>query len=80
MQIWAELSYYYLRLTGKKTDRETHPSEFSNINGWDLDHKTCILPYLHLRLNSLHDSVPSLQTGMLVFTWWHYLPDKFISY
>lgn len=29
-----------------------------------------------LLLIPLHDSVPLLRTGMLVFTWWHYLMDK----
>lgn len=75
----TELSHYCLHFTGKNSDRETRSSEFSNINGWDPTYKTCILPYLRVRLISLHDSLPSLKTGMLAFTWWHYLRDKFIN-
>lgn len=79
MQIHAELSYYCLHFAGKKSDGETHPSEFSNINGRDLTHDTCILPHLRLRLISLCDSVSSPNTGMLEFIWWHYLTDRFIN-
>lgn len=79
MQIHTELSYHYLHFTGKKSDRETHPSEFSNSNGWDSTLEIFILPYLCLDLISLRDSVPSLKTGMPVFTWWHCLTDIFIN-
>lgn len=41
--------------------------------------RICILPYLRVHLISLCDSVPSLKTVMLAFTWWHYLTDKFIN-
>lgn len=43
MQVHTELSYYYLHFTGK-SDRETHPSEFSNINGLYLTPEIFILP------------------------------------
>lgn len=38
LQMWvqAEISYCCLHFPGKKSDRETYPSEFANINGWDL--------------------------------------------
>lgn len=74
LQMWihAELSYCCLYFTGKKNDRETHPSEFSSINGWDLTHKICILLYCHVHFVSLCDSVPSLKRG------W-YLPGGTVS-
>lgn len=75
----AELSSYYLHFIAKKSVRETHPSEFSNIDGRDLTPDIIILPYLCLRLISLHDSVSPRKAGMLVFTWWHYFMDKFTN-
>lgn len=43
MQVYTELSYYYLHYT-EKSDRETHPSESSNINGLYLTPEIFILP------------------------------------
>lgn len=42
-QIHTKLSYYYPNFTRKKSERETYPSEFSNINSWDLTLEIFIL-------------------------------------
>lgn len=44
MQVHTELSYYYLHYKEKKSDRETHTSESSNINSLYLTPEIFILP------------------------------------